>query len=124
MTDDKMTYRFRLRVDMPVGFKQNDEYPELPAIFKYLQPRDGIVYTSPEQFQDQVLSLFPDYLEQAHVPEGPDPKLREGLQMDSVGEDVFDVFTPSSSSAGKCVFGYLGTDEALEKIFETIRGKK
>jgi len=110
-----MRVRFKLRSDMPPGFKENEQYPELPAILNYLLPYDKQEFTNPEEFQEQVLSGIIDYLEKQEIPMSEDPKLREGLDIEELkerfqtldGEWDYLVFTPATNRPGKCVFGGL-----------------
>lgn len=110
-----MNIRFKLRSDMPIGFKKNEQYPELPAILNYLTPYDKQEFTSPEEFHKQVLSGIIDYLEEQEIPVSEDSKLREGLDIEKLekrfqtpdgGWDYL-VFTPATNRPGKCVFGGL-----------------
>ncbi len=115
-----MRVKFKLRSDMPPGFKKNPQYPELPAILNYLTPYDKQEFTSVEEFYDQVINGIIDYLEEQKIPVGKDPKLREGLDVEGLeerfltpdGTGVWDyiVFTPATNRPGKCIFG------GLEKI--------
>jgi hypothetical protein len=105
--------QFRLREDMPRGFIENEQYPELPAIHKYLGQHDGNSFSSPEEFKQKVLVGLLPYLERQAVPTGGDPKLREGLQLERLPEkderfgwDYF-VYTPATNGPGQCVFGGL-----------------
>jgi len=110
---------FRLRKDMPKGFKSNKQYPELPVILSYLSPFEGKEFDNFSAFKKQVLDEFLPYLKTMDVSEGADPKLREGLASNArdpvfyaEGGDLWDyeVFTPATNGPGKCVFG------GLEKI--------
>jgi len=113
-----MSIRFKLRLDMPRGFKENEQYPELPAILNYLLPYDKQEFASPEEFHKQVLSGAINYLKEQKIPIGGDPKLREGLDMRELekrfqtldGGWDYIVFTPATNIPGICVFG------GLEKI--------
>ena len=46
-------YRFRMREDLPKGFRENAKYPELPAAVKFLRhyESDDIEFGSPEALQ-------------------------------------------------------------------------
>ncbi|MBA7681731.1 hypothetical protein ES703_90071 [subsurface metagenome] len=110
-----MSIRFKLRLDMPTGFKKNEQYPELPAILNYLIPYDKQEFTSPEEFHKQVLSGTMDYLEKQEIPVGGDPKLREGLDIEELKERFqtpdggwdYIIFTLATNEPGRCVFGGL-----------------
>jgi len=104
--------KFKLREDMPIGFKQNANYPELPAMFSYLTPHNGKEYNNTAEFQE-VLDGFIPYLNENHVPKGGDKFLREGLfikrlhpRFEEMNWD-YEVFTIASNLPGKCVFGGL-----------------
>lgn len=108
-------YKFKLRDDLPRGFKQNEEYPELPAILGYLKLFVGKTFSSTQQFQEQVLSKFLDYLKLNKISNGRDLLLRTGLALEKcetryIGPSgIFDyfVFTKADNGSGKCVFGGL-----------------
>ena len=113
-----MKFKFKLRSDMPPGFKENKQYPELPGIVSYLTSYDGKGFASPEEVQ-QILDGAIHYLEEKNIPHGMDPELRQGLEMVELSEtskttagDVFDyyILTPADNMSGECVFG------GLEKI--------
>jgi hypothetical protein len=112
-------YKLNLRRDMPKGFKENDAYPELPAVLEFLTPYEGRTFESSSEFQLEVLSKFPEFLVKNKVPAGGDPKIREGLHIEElpqrfdepvVGVWDYSIFTLASHQAEKCVFG------GLEKI--------
>jgi len=109
-----MSYKFNLREDMPRGFKQNDQYPELPLILEYLKTYDDRIFLTVEEFQRELDGFLP-FLDKSKIPKSADPKLREGLVVveleerfirDAGGWNYF-VFTPASNTSGKCVFGGL-----------------
>ncbi len=110
-----MNIRFKLRLDMPIGFKENEQYPELPAILNYLIPYDKQEFTSPEEFHKQILSGAINHLEKQEIPVSGDSKLREGLDIEELKERFptqdggwdYMVFTPATNRSGKCVFGGL-----------------
>lgn len=111
MSEEK--YCFRLRADMPIGFKSNPRFPELPAILKYLTQFEGKEYSTSEEFQKNALDGFLDYLEQEKVPTGKDPKLREGLRLRKEDDGSYLVFTFANSHVGFCGFGWL--EEKVEE---------
>lgn len=110
-----MNIRFKLRLDMPEGFKKNEQYPELPAILGYLIPYDKQEFASLKEFHKQVLSGTIDYLEKQKIPAGEDPKLREGLAIKKLKERFqtsdggwdYSILTPATNRPGVCVFGGL-----------------
>ncbi len=72
-------YIFKLREDMPRGFKNNENIPELPAVYGFLQQYDGKFFSSKEEFGEK-LGGFADYLHQNKVPLGWDSQeIREGI---------------------------------------------
>lgn len=106
-------FQFRLRTDLPRGFKSNDRYPELPAICKYLDKFAGTIYPNLDVFNAKVIVPFLEYLEEQKVPVGEDSLLRQGLQVKqqpyqgSGGSWDYEVSTPASNGPGVCVFGGL-----------------
>jgi hypothetical protein len=101
---------------MPRGYKENSNYPELPAILNYLKEYSGKEFESAEVFQADILDGFLRYLDEQKVPQGTDPKLREGLEAKKLDKsfiplsggswDYF-VLTPAANGPGICVFGGL-----------------
>jgi len=109
---EKEKYKFRLRENMPKGFIVNETHPELPAIYRFLKRYRGEMFGSPEEFKEKVLSEFLNYLNSENIPEGDDPKLREGLDLEESPERIegmgdYFVFTPATNGPGRCVFGGL-----------------
>ncbi|MBU4502145.1 MAG: hypothetical protein KKA79_06110 [Nanoarchaeota archaeon] len=108
-------YKFRLREDMPKGFKANPNYPELPAIYNFLKEYEGYTFKSTEKFQKDVLDKFLQYLEDEKVPQSTDRMLREGLYLREIPDQPdtkelkweYFVETKSSTPAGVCVFGMV-----------------
>jgi hypothetical protein len=106
---------FRLRKDMPSGFKKNEEYPELPGIHSFLSSFEEKEFESISAFKEQVLDGFLKYLEVNAIPEGNDPKLRKGLEYTELDKVFYlkgdrwdyEVFTPATNGPGICVFGGL-----------------
>lgn len=113
-------YTFRLRPDMPEGFRKNEQYPELPATVKFLRKFEGIMFGSEDIFRG-FLSSFPEYLSNDRIPESSDKALREGLFLEKI-EGVLNVYTKSDESrARKCWFGSFGTEDKLREYFEKQR---
>ena len=110
---DETRVKFKLREDMPAGFKDNIRYPELPAILTYLTPHDGKEYKDAAEFQKKVLDGFVQYLEENEVPKGNDHLLREGLYVNKLKSRFekrkwdYEVLTLAASRPGECVFGGL-----------------
>jgi hypothetical protein len=110
-----MTYIFKLREDLPRGFKENNQYPELPAIYSVLKEYDGkeIEFIGP--FEIELDTKFLKYLQKNKVPIGQDPKLREGLRVELVKKQLappndkfkYQILTRATNSPGVCVFGGL-----------------
>lgn len=115
-----MGLMFLLREDMPIGFKNNPNYAELPAAVNFLQQYEGREFKTESEFEKE-LSGFQNYLREYKVPESSDKALRAGLLMEKVENisDVHDIFTRSDDSlAGKCWFGSLGPEAILKKYFQ------
>jgi hypothetical protein len=110
-----ISYKFKLRDDLPQGFMNNENYPELPATVKFLYQFEGKTFFTAQQFQEQVLDRFLEYLNSNSVPEGKDSLLRTGLVLEKNKEryegpsGIFDyfVFTEADNLPGRCVFGGL-----------------
>jgi len=98
MTD---MYIFRLREDMPSGFKQNEQFPELPAAHDFLKQYDGSTFESKEAFVKK-LGEFPDYLTEHNVPEG-DREVRRGIFVSEANI----VSTYNNGPSEECYFGTL-----------------
>jgi len=109
----KKAYKFTLRGDMPRGFIENEQYPELPAINEYLKPHHEETFESPATFEGKVLKGFLNYLETKKVPVSPDPELRKGLELEKLPQRFekegwdYIVFTPATNGPKRCVFGGL-----------------
>ncbi|MFC1752463.1 hypothetical protein ACFL96_03615 [Thermoproteota archaeon] len=103
-------YKFKLREDMPKGFKANDNYPELPAILEYLKQYEGQSFENVDQFNGDVVKGFLDWLYDRGV-QPADNLVRKGLQLNKLKEPyqgtTHRVFVFSSSPAGRCDFGGL-----------------
>jgi len=111
--------KFTLRLDMPRGYKENAQYPELPALLSYLTPLDNQVFECLRDFKIKIFDGSKAYLKSQEIQEGADPKLRKGLRARELPDkittgagDVWDymVLTPATNIPGICVFG------GLEKI--------
>lgn len=99
----EVKYRFSLRSDLPPGFIENINVPELPAAGNFLREYDGKNF-SLEEFRRE-LSKFGDYLVKNKVPRGIDEEVRGGIF-------VFEgparyVGTYNDSPSRKCIFGAL-----------------
>lgn len=102
-------YEFKLRDDMPRGFVDNDNYPELPAIFRFLLQYHNKRFKSTEEFKE-VLEGFEDYLVKGKVPLSSDRALREGIYIAKLKskKERFVVYCNSDSNmVGVCQFGLL-----------------
>ena len=107
--------RFIFRKDMPEGFKSSDIFPELPAMLNFLKPHEGKEFSTPEQFQTEVLDGFIGYLQENNVPVGEDKGLRSGLHVEpAYGEYIYFnscveyvVFTHVNAGPGQCLIGGL-----------------
>jgi hypothetical protein len=54
-------YTFRLRDDMPQGFRRNQTYPELPVAVEFLRQYEGELFRNSDEFR-KALDGFPAYL--------------------------------------------------------------
>jgi len=115
-------YKFRLRNDMPRGFRENREYPELPAAVSFLGQYEKLTFENPDTFR-AVLGLFPNYLSKERVPEGSDKALRAGLFLKKTEIDsVFNVLTKSDENGpGVCWFGSFGSEDKITEYFAAQR---
>lgn len=113
--------RFLLRPDMPPGFRENTQYPELSAAVQFLSQYQEKIFEIPAGFRAE-LKKFPDYLKKNKVPEGSDRALREGLLLERVTDGVFNVVAKSDENpSGKCWFGSFGPSQNIERYFERQR---
>lgn len=102
-------YEFKLRDDMPRGFMNNDNYPELPAMFRFLQKYHNKRFKSTKEFE-KILEGFEDYMVKKKVHFSNDRALREGLYIAKLEDeqDSYVVYCNSDGSmAGVCQFGLL-----------------
>jgi len=116
-------YKFRLRDDMPRGFRENRRYSELPAAVAFLGQYEGQTFESLDVFR-AVLGLFPEYLSKERVPESSDKALRAGLFLEETEIDsVFNVLTKSNEGAtSECWFGSFGPEDKITEYF-TAQGQ-
>gem|GEM_PF-2148645 len=115
-------YKFRLRNDMPRGFMENRQYPELPAAVSFLSQYENRAFEGTDGFR-KVLGLFPKYLSEKQVPEGSDKALRAGLFLKETEiANVFNVLTKSDENGPKvCWFGSFGYDDKITEYFDAQR---
>lgn len=108
-------YEFKLRADMPPGFKKNDRHPELPAMREFLMQYEGRTFKSPEVFEE-ILDKVESYLKRKKVRFSSDRLMREGMYLERYeggfnNIDCFAVYCLSEGHAGVCQFGLLQKGE-------------
>jgi hypothetical protein len=115
-------YKFRLRDDMPPGFRSNARYPELPAAVEFLGQYENKAFRTIVGFKI-VLDGFPEYLREKSIPLSSDKALSAGLLFKRAGmEPVFNVITASDENrAGECWFGTFGYEHRITAYFEALR---
>jgi len=111
---------FKLRNDMPWGYVENSEYPELPAAVAYLREQDHKRFDGLAEFR-QMLEGFSAYLDQKGIPKGRDPLLRQGFELHlpqaamQGGVMLYEIVLPSESVRGPERFGQLERGIAREQ---------
>lgn len=106
-----MTYQFKLRLDMPQGFKSNSRYPELPAINQFLSQYDNKQFKNPDEFKASIRKC-PDfifaYLKNNNLNRSTDAPLATGLYLENYESNSLIVFCKSAENhIGTCAFGTL-----------------
>jgi hypothetical protein len=105
--------QFRLRTDIPHGYRSNEKYPKLLAAVDFLTRFEGQVFDSAVDFKEKVADAYLTFLETKGISHGEDPLLRTGLLVAKLPERYlaqqwdYEVLTVSNSHAGVCVFGGL-----------------
>ena len=82
-----MVLKFLLREDMPRGFRDNQNYAELPAAVTFLKQYEGREFKTESEFE-KALGKFQDYLREYKIPESSDKALRAGLLMERIHQCV------------------------------------
>lgn len=81
----KMSLVFKLRNPVPPGLKKNNNWPEMAVIYEFLLQRNGHIYLSREEFDEDMkgyLNLLVEKKKTGGLSEGSDPKLRGGITVD------------------------------------------
>ncbi|MBI5803270.1 hypothetical protein HY448_01130 [Candidatus Pacearchaeota archaeon] len=94
-------YVFRFREDLPSGFIENHQIPELPAAYQFLEKCVGTTFGSVKEFQKQLDGFF-GYLKKQNVPFGDREIREEGISVFQNG--IVGVY---NSRGGRCDFGIL-----------------
>ncbi|MDO8459782.1 MAG: hypothetical protein Q7S74_01605 [Nanoarchaeota archaeon] len=98
--DRAKEYTFHLREDMPSGFIDNESKPELPEVYRFLRPLNGITSTG-GQLQDRFRE-FEDYITKKNIPIR-DPHIRQGIFIFEENR----VGVHNNGLSEQCHFGYL-----------------
>jgi hypothetical protein len=113
-----MALKFLLRPDMPRGFTQNTQYPELPAANQFLLQYNAQEFITGAELAE-VLKDFPGYLTQQKVPESSDRALREGFLVEQVnGFPEISNVSLKSDEVRRCWFGTIGQEKSVVDYFQ------
>lgn len=99
-------YRFNMREDLPQGFVENKDFPELPATTEYLSQLQGKTYDNLDKFREAVNSYL-QYLLDKKV-KITDESVRDGIQLfPLVKSENFAVGLLNDCISQECHFGKL-----------------